>query len=242
MADDFIEKVLLIDDEEVPYRLERSARSSRMRIVAETIAGIRLLLPIRASERDGERFLESNAEWVYAEWKRIAKAREKQSHLFEPFLEKNSIVYLGKKYQLVIDVGKRVLPPVVVEDDVIVVQCVKAELAEKILERWYRQQAKAVISGSLEFYRAKMNLQYNELTIKDQKTRWGSCSSQGNLNFSWRLILAPKDVLDYVVVHELAHLVEMNHSSRFWHVVETHFADHKKQVKWLRENGVGLRI
>ncbi|MDQ3098924.1 MAG: M48 family metallopeptidase [bacterium] len=242
MAEDYIEKMLQVDDEEVPYRIERSSRSTRMRIVAETIVGIRLLLPQRTPIRDGEKFIESNSVWVYKEWQRIAKAREKQSHLFEPFLEKNTIVYLGKKYQLVIDVGKRVLPPVVVEDGVIVVQCVKADLAEKILERWYRQQAKAVITGSLEYYRAKMDLDYNDLTIKDQKTRWGSCSSQGNLNFSWRLILAPKDVLDYVVVHELAHLVEMNHSDRFWDVVTTYFPDFKKQVKWLRENGVGLRI
>ncbi len=242
MADDYIEKVLIAYDEEIPYRIERSSRSTRMRIIAETIAGIRLLLPKRASIQDGERFLESNREWVFKEWLRIAKTREKQSHLFEPFLEKNSIVYLGKKYQLVIDVGKRVLPPVIVEDDVIVVQCVKAELAEKILERWYRQQAKAVITGSLEYYRAQMNLDYNELTIKDQKTRWGSCSSQGNLNFSWRLILAPKEVLDYVVVHELAHLVEMNHSDRFWAVVWRYYPEYKKQVKWLRENGVGLRL
>ncbi len=242
MSDQFIQKFLIFDGHEIPYQAERSSRSTKMRIVAETVAGIRLLLPERISIHEGEKFLENNGEWVYKEWSRILKAREKQSHLFEPFLEKNSIVYLGKKYQLVIDVGKRILPPIVIDDGVITVQCVKAELAEKILERWCRQQAKAVITGSLEFFRAKMGVNYNDLVIKDQKTRWGSCSCAGNLNFSWRLILAPKEVLDYVVVHELAHLLEMNHSDKFWNIVSKYFPEFKKQIKWLRENGVGLRI
>lgn len=242
MADKFIDKVLIVRGDEIPYKIQWSNRSSKIKIMAETLAGIRLLLPSRVAVEKGQNFIEINKEWVYKEWKRIVKAREKQSHLFEPFLEKNKIVYLGKTYQLIVDVGKRVLPPVVVEDDMIVVQCVNANLAEKILERWYRQQAKAVITGSLEYYRLRMNLTYNELTIRDQKTRWGSCSSEGNLNFSWRLILAPKAVLDYVVVHELAHLREMNHSDRFWKVVSDYFPDYMNQVKWLKENGVGLRI
>jgi predicted metal-dependent hydrolase len=119
---------------------------------------------------------------------------------------------------------------------------VSADLAEGILERWYRQQAKAVVSGALELYRERMGVTYESLVIKDQKTRWGSCSSKGNLNFSWRLILAPKSVLDYVVVHELAHLREMNHSSRFWRIVEEYYGEYKAAERWLKENGVGLRI
>jgi predicted metal-dependent hydrolase len=226
----------------LPYTLERSSRSKRLRIVADIEVGIRLIAPERVSLRECERFMYSQKEWILVQWERMQKQRVKQAKLFQPFLEKNSVVYLGKEYQLVVDVGVRHWPPVSVEDDVLIVHCVKADLAEKILERWYRQQAKAVIAGALEKYRALMGVKYNELTIKDQKTRWGSCSSKGNLNFSWRLILAPKSVLDYVVVHELAHLREMNHSARFWSVVEKFFPEYKKQIKWLKDNGVGLRI
>ena len=85
-----------------------------------------------------------------------------------------------------------------------------------------------------------MQVTYGRITIRDQKSRWGSCSGKGNLNFNWRLILAPEEVLDYVVVHELAHRLEMNHSVRFWGHVERVLPDYKDRRLWLRKNGDGL--
>ena len=82
-----------------------------------------------------------------------------------------------------------------------------------------------------------MNVTYGRIAVRDQKTRWGSCSAEGNLNFNWRLIFAPEGVLDYVVVHELAHRKEMNHSARFWGVVESYMPEYKKNQAWLKENG-----
>ena len=78
---------------------------------------------------------------------------------------------------------------------------------------------------------------YGRISIREQKTRWGSCSSVGNLNYNWKLVLMPPGVLDYVVVHELAHRREMNHSAAFWKVVTTWMPDYKKYRKWLRDNG-----
>ncbi len=82
-----------------------------------------------------------------------------------------------------------------------------------------------------------MNLKYQRIVIKDQKTRWGSCSSLHNINYNWKLILMPTEILDYVVVHELAHLKEMNHSPRFWSEVEKILPSYKESRAWLRENG-----
>ena len=82
-----------------------------------------------------------------------------------------------------------------------------------------------------------MNVSYGRISIREQKTRWGSCSSAGNLNFNWRLIFAPPAVLDYVVVHELAHRKEMNHSAAFYAIVEQVLPDYRSSQKWLRENG-----
>jgi predicted metal-dependent hydrolase len=85
-----------------------------------------------------------------------------------------------------------------------------------------------------------MGVTYGRISIREQKTRWGSCSSAGNLNYNWRLIFAPEEIVDYIVVHELAHRLEMNHSKAFYYIVESVLPDYRKAQKWLRENGGSL--
>lgn len=94
-----------------------------------------------------------------------------------------------------------------------------------------------VISVKVKHYAGLMNVQYGRITIRNQKTRWGSCSSKGNLNFNCLLMLAPDEVVDYVVIHELCHLIEMNHSKAFWQQVEQIMPDYKKHRKWLKDHG-----
>ena len=113
---------------------------------------------------------------------------------------------------------------------------------ERRLEAPYRQAAKEYIPKRVAYYAQLLDVTYATISIRDQKTRWGSCSSKGNLSFSWRLILAPPKVLDYVVVHELCHRREMNHSPRFWALVESIIPDYKTHRKWLKENGEKLTI
>ena len=97
--------------------------------------------------------------------------------------------------------------------------------------------AKRYIPQRVAYYVARMGVSYGRITIREQKTRWGSCSSKGNLNFNWKLMLMPEEVLDYVVVHELAHRKEMNHSSRFWAVVESELPDYRQLRLRLKECG-----
>lgn len=101
----------------------------------------------------------------------------------------------------------------------------------------YRMTAGQVLQERTEHFARQMEVSFERISIRDQKTRWGSCSARGNLNFNWRLILAPSEVLDYVVVHELAHRREMNHSERFWKLVESVLPDYRERRKWLKENG-----
>ncbi|MDY2820051.1 MAG: SprT family zinc-dependent metalloprotease [Hominisplanchenecus sp.] len=98
-------------------------------------------------------------------------------------------------------------------------------------------QASVVIPKRVEYFAGKIPVTYGRITIRNQKTRWGSCSSKGNLNFNCLLMLAPPEVLDYVVVHELCHRKEMNHSERFWREVENILPDYRERKKWLKENG-----
>jgi predicted metal-dependent hydrolase len=116
----------------------------------------------------------------------------------------------------------------------------KPQMIHELLKEWYKQNAKAIIKERVQMWSHTMKLSYNRITIKDQRTRWGSCSTLRNLNFNWRLVMAPLAVLDYVVVHELAHLVEMNHSARFWSIVESYFPDFKECKDWLKHNGMTL--
>lgn len=101
----------------------------------------------------------------------------------------------------------------------------------------YRKLAGQVLARKVEYYARQMQVTFGRITVRDQKTRWGSCSAKGNLNFNWRLVLAPEEVLDYVVVHELAHRKEMNHSQRFWSQVENVMPDYRSRRLWLKENG-----
>ena len=107
-------------------------------------------------------------------------------------------------------------------------------------ERYFRARAKSYFASRVAHFAAKMGVDYGKIVIRDQKTRWGSRSSSGTISFNWRLMLAPKEVLDYVVVHELAHIREMNHSRAFWHEVEKVLPDYEKRRRWLKEHGSEL--
>ena len=102
--------------------------------------------------------------------------------------------------------------------------------------------AKQVIPEKVAYYARSMNVNYGRIAIRKQRSRWGSCSREGNLNFNCLLMMAPAEVLDYVVVHELSHRLEMNHSPRFWAQVERILPDYKKPRKWLKENGNQLML
>ena len=105
------------------------------------------------------------------------------------------------------------------------------------LERWYREQARKRIAWRTAYFARHMGVTYGRISIRAAKTRWGSCSAEGNLNFHWKLILMPPEILDYVVVHELAHRKEMNHSDRFWAEVERVLPDYRQRRAWLKEHG-----
>lgn len=113
--------------------------------------------------------------------------------------------------------------------------------AQKLsLEKRYREAAKTYIGKRVDYYADLLNVSYENITIREQKTRWGSCSSKGTLSFHWKLILAPPKVLDYVVVHEVCHLIHMNHSKDFWMEVEKLMPDYKIHRLWLKKNGAKL--
>jgi predicted metal-dependent hydrolase len=101
-------------------------------------------------------------------------------------------------------------------------------------------RARAIIGGRVAHWAGVLELNYNRVSVKNQRTLWGSCSRRGNLNFSWRLAAAPPEALDYVVIHELCHLREMNHSKKFWAHVRAACPDYGARRRWLRDNTASL--
>jgi len=115
-----------------------------------------------------------------------------------------------------------------------------AARADKRLRQWLFQEAKRDLDARVVFHAARLNVKPKRLTVRDQTSRWGSCSSNGSLSFSWRLIMAPPFVLDYVAAHEVAHLREMNHGSRFWALVEKSMPRMEEAKAWLQVYGMDL--
>ena len=107
---------------------------------------------------------------------------------------------------------------------------------------WYRKQARQVITVRVKYYADLLGLEVNKIRISNARKRWGSCSAKNNLSFTWRLILAPLEIIDYVVVHELMHIFEKNHSRRFWVRVEEYYPQYRKKRKWLKQNSHLLRV
>jgi predicted metal-dependent hydrolase len=108
------------------------------------------------------------------------------------------------------------------------------------LERWYRRMARVEIGMRLDRACEITGTRYLKLTVRDQRTRWASCSHSGTMSFNWRLLLGPEPILDYVVWHEVCHLREMNHSRRFWALVAEHCPDYRERAAWLRVNAAAL--
>ena len=156
-----------------------------------------------------------------------------------------TVYYLGEKRTLTVIREQRTRAKVkCVLDRLIMYVPFEADYEYKRcqLEKWYRKEALLVITQKAEEYAKILGVRFEDIRIKDQKSRWGSCSSKGNLNFNWRILMAPEPVCDYVVIHELCHLVFMDHSSNFWNLVQRICPEHKHYKKWLRDNAGQLYL
>ena len=149
------------------------------------------------------------------------------------FIEGERFLYLGNEHPL--HIAQDMYGKLIFEDHFILNERYLPK-ARILFERWYREEAFMLFTLRCKFYAGNMGVRYNSINLSGAKYRWGSCHSSGNLRFNWRLIMAPKDIIDYVVVHELAHLVELNHSSRVWAVVDNAFQGHRGAKRWLKDN------
>jgi predicted metal-dependent hydrolase len=232
----------------IPYRIRRSERARRARILVDG-DGVEVVVPPRFPLRDVEPFVEQKRDWIERTLRRM---RETEAELPTARLEHGGHVpYLGETLRLAV----RVEPGRVREhvsrrgDELRVALPAEAQrllpgdgALRDALERWYRKRARVEVAPRLDAACARAGTTYSRLQIRGQRTRWASCSSNGAMSFNWRLLLAPAEILDYVVEHEVAHLERLDHSPRFWRLLASRCPDWRERERWLRRHGHALKL
>ena len=212
------------------YEIRRSTRARRVRVTVHPDRRVEVVLPQRAPQKAAAAAVEELAPWIE---RRLRSLDRVATEVERPA---GTVPFLGADLTLEPQAGRTRVHR---RGDVLLVPGTGTADA---LERWYRRQARTVIAGKLDAATARAGVTYTGLTIRGQRTRWASCSSSGGMSFNWRLLLAPEDVLDYVVEHEVCHLTHMDHSARFWALVTERVPDHRQHSRWLRRYGPTLTL
>ena len=212
----------------VAYTVVRSRRARQIRLRSLCDGAIEVVVPPRVNLPPIEELLRSKQRWVERQLDRADAL---------PPIRSNCIDYLGSEYAVVVQRQPGKTGRICMERQQIRLEIPHDVPAIPIIESYLRQRARALLHERASAWAVEMQVQYRRLSVRDQRTRWGSCSVNGGLNFSWRLVMAPLPVLDYVVIHELMHLREMNHSQRFWDGVATFCPEYRQHRAWLKEHG-----
>ena len=227
---------LVIAGDGGPYRIEikRHAAARRYTLrVRETSRDVVLTMPARGSLKQAKGFAEKNAGWISARLKRLPGP--------VPFKHDTVIPLRGVPHRIVHKPGSR--GTVWIEYDADELRLCVAGKPEHLARRvrdFLKREAKRDLAAASKKYAALLNVSIRSISIRDTASRWGSCSYEGALSYSWRLVIAPAFVLDYLAAHELAHRLELNHSKRYWKIVDEIFPDREPAEAWLRINGAGL--
>jgi len=212
-------------------------RSKRKTISLQITDNVTLIVraPLGVNNEVLERIIAKHRKWIERKQYEV-KTRKSVEH---EFTDGENFLYLGNHHMLKI-VDEQELP--LIFDDGFFISKRYLSMARELFVNWYKIQSYKIIGQRVEYYGQKFGFKYNRIKITGAQKRWGSCSSNGNLNFSWRLIMAPMAVIDYVVIHELVHLEERNHGKHFWMKVEMLMPDHETQEDWLKKYGYSLTL
>jgi len=201
-----------------------------------------VLSPAGISEDIIRERVRSKGRWIL---KKLFELKDMDPDNFrKDFKDGETFLFLGIDYNLKIVKNGRKIPKVFFRESKF---CLETGIFDtfkmkKAMEKWYRKKADRIINDRVELYIDKIGKRPQDIKVKEQNRRWGSCTAKGNLYFNWRIIMAPPGIIDYVVVHEMSHLVYLNHSRNFWQKVESVLPDYKERRKWLKEDGIKLNL
>jgi len=227
---------------ELDYRVRRSDRARRARIHVSA-DGVEVVVPRRLSMDKVHPFLEEKRPWIERTLKRMREAESE--HPPAALQDGGSVPFLGERLTLCVNVEPgRTRSHVAQRGPLLTVKVPDAgvDVVRGALETWYRKRARAEVQPRLDAATARAGVAYTGLQIRAQRTRWASCSSTGAMSFNWRLLLAPPEILDYVVEHEVAHITVHDHSDRFWSLLVSRMPDYRQHERWLKRHGPSLRL
>lgn len=240
-----IKRKLYIEPNEInlSFQATYSCRRRTVGISVKAPGEICVRAPVGISDAELIRIVSSKAAWILKQQRVLREAADNVTRI--SWSSGDELLLQGERYRLEIRVDKSWRKPEIVhENGIILIRTASDDRAylRRLMLQWYGRQATAKITGRLQYYAALLNLKPGDIRVKNQKSRWGSCSGGNNLNFNWRLVMAPEKVMDYVIIHELCHIRIKNHSDKFWRMVARFMPDYAQQRQWLRKNGHLLEI
>lgn len=228
-------KRLKLENRTINYVIRRMKRKTIAVKIREE-GYIEIVSPLRVTCEHIEDLLRKKEQWVLGTLDKIILEKERRE-------KSTAALFLGKEYYLIKSKSPTNKTSVeILSDKIIVNYLIDENESLGILRRWYINAAGEILNKKTKEFSSILNVSPNKISIKEQKTRYGSCSSKKNINYNWKIIMAPEEVVDYLVVHELSHLVHFNHQKEFWELVQSIIPNYKQCRDYLKYNGNKLKI
>lgn len=220
----------------MPIQIDEFIRAKRrtMSIQIRPDGKVIVRAPLRVAEKVVRAFVESKADWIM---QKKAEAATRPPVPTRTFRDGERLLLLGREIPLRVDPGQRAGLTL---KDAFILSPKAQPNAAAVFEKWYKAYALKLLTERVALYAAQHGFQPKRVRISSARTRWGSCSTSGTLSFTWRLVMAPLEVVDYVVIHELVHLKVHNHSKTFWDSVAALMPDYKRRMAWLKKHSAAM--
>lgn len=219
---------------ELSYIIQRSAKRRKLTISVERDRRVVVHAPEKMSDEDIRRVVESKRGWIYEKTGHAQKYQDLPHPPGKELVSGESVLYLGRQYR--VDIAKNGSTEIKFKQRFLI-PAINTEKRMEALRQWHISRAEEKIIPRTKLHARALGVDVAAIRIVDNRYRWGSCTMKGHVHFNWRLIKAPMFVIDYVIVHELTHLIEANHTPRFWNIVRSQTPTMEKAKAWLKEYG-----
>lgn len=209
--------------------IRKEVKHARLRVSED--GKVRIIAPPSFSEDDISSLLNKKAKWI-----------DKNVKYFEAMskieLQRNQLLLFGNRYNYFYDISFS--QKVIINNEHRTINAKRDLIDPNIQEKWYRNIAKKHLTKRTEQLSKKLNFTFNKLYIREERNKWGNCSTEKNISLNWKLIKAPEFVIDYIIIHELLHTAVMSHTNKFWTLLKSYYPDYKESIKWLEKYGNSL--
>lgn len=230
----FHEHTITYKNKEIDFKIIKTSRKKTTEITIQ-FDDIFVRTPLSKSIEDIELLVSEKAEWIL---QKIKENAGKKPDIIQPNYKNNTTIpYLGKNWMLKIVKNEKEFVEILHDQIIIYTNKNKAKV---IYEKWLFDVADTIFNQFIEKYSLLLKIHPQRILLKNLKSRWGSTTYKGTINLNINLMKAPLEVIEYVVLHEMGHLLEKNHSQNFWKIIKEHMKDYKEKIKWLKINGTNI--